>query len=55
MEDLTMVAEMHDDIALVEIEDLAEMGGVQASTLNCGGTFGTLTCPSTLGTNFCFT
>lgn len=42
--------------AVIEVEDLVgadETGGL--STTNCGGTFGTASCPATIGTAFSFT
>lgn len=43
-----------DDVIELEVDDLTE-GGAAAGTTNTGGTFGTATCPSTLGTSFSFT
>ena len=42
------------------IEELTDLNGgaaeaVASGTTNCGGSFGTATCPSTLGTSFSFT
>ena len=44
-------------LSTVTIEELNEVdGGVAASgTHNCGGTFGTATCPASIGTAFSFT
>lgn len=43
-------------LELVVVEELAELDGASAAgTHNCGGTFGTATCPASIGTAFSFT
>jgi hypothetical protein len=49
-------------VPVVTIEDLADLDGgatadaaAVASTHNCGGTFGTATCPASIGSAFSFT
>jgi len=42
---------------LIGIEELNEVDGMGSAggTHNCGGTFGTLSCPASVGTAFSFT
>ncbi|GAA1995584.1 hypothetical protein JL107_07685 [Nakamurella flavida] len=44
-------------LSLVGIEELNEIDGMGSAggTHNCGGTFGTLSCPASVGTAFSFT
>jgi hypothetical protein len=56
MENIETPAFVDETTALVTVEELAELDGAMAAgTLNTGGTFGTATCPASVGTAFSFT